>query len=303
MSNPFHEGELSVQERAGVSAQARKVGRIIGSNLPDGAAGFLAHLPILFRGGLDNQDNIWATALTGNPGFITADDSKHVTIQANPLPDDPLNNAEPEDTPTGFLAINLATRQRFRFNGRATRDRDALHVRIDQAYGNCPKYIQRREVFIHDSPPDALPAMAGEILTPEDFRLIKQADTLFIATHAPGHGADVSHRGGAPGFVRVSAGGVLEFNDYPGNNMFQTLGNLASDPRAGLLFIDFDSGDTLQLTGHAETRWSAPCPTDFNRTGRVTAFTPHQIIRSPNAVPLRWVLREYSPYNPDENSL
>jgi len=302
MSSPFHDGELAVQERAGVVGQAQKVGRIIGPILPDGAAGFLANLPILFQGGLDHQGNVWASALTGNPGFIVANDSQHVTIQANPLPDDPIYSNGSADAPAGFLAINLATRQRFRFNGQASRDGDALHVHIDQAYGNCPKYIQRRDVTIHDGLPEIAPATTDTTLSKDDIQMVRKADTLFIATHAQGHGVDVSHRGGVPGFVRVSADGGLAFNDYPGNNMFQTLGNLATDPRAGLLFIDFDRGDTLQLTGLAQTQWSAPSPTDFNQTGRVTTFTPEKIVRTPHAVPLRWVLRDYSPYNPEEKS-
>ena len=302
MNNSYHKGELAVQERAGVSERAQQVGRILQTHLPDGTAGFLANLPILFRGGLDHQGNVWASVLTGDPGFITTHDARHVTIQPNLLPEDPLNRDGPADAPSGFLAINLATRQRFRFNGTATRYGHDLDIHIDQAYGNCPKYIQRRDVTVHDQIPDAGPAITGTALSDEDIDLIRQADTFFIASHAQGHGVDVSHRGGAPGFVRVSPGGELTFNDYPGNNMFQTLGNLASDPRAGLLFIDFDSGYTLQLTGLAETQWSAQSPTEFNQTGRATTFTPQKIIRTPNAVPLRWVLRDYSPYNPQENS-
>ena len=33
--------------------------------------------------------------------------------------------------------------------------------------------------------------------------------------------------------------------------MFNTLGNLVEYPRAGLLFVDFATGDVLQLTGTA----------------------------------------------------
>ncbi len=302
MSSPFHEGELAVQERAGVSEQAQKVGRIIHAHLPDGAGGFLANLPILFRGGLDHDGDVWASALTGNPGFISAQDARTVTVDANPLPDDPLAVSSPAEAPAGFLAINLANRQRFRFNGRASRRDETLYIQIDQAYGNCPKYIQRREVVVHDRFPDVAPASTDTALSNADIQLIRRADTFFIATHAKDRGVDVSHRGGVPGFVRVARGGSLTFNDYPGNNMFQTLGNLATDPRAGLLFIDFDTGDTLQLTGRAETHWTSGSTAEFNQTGRSVTFAPQKIIRTPHAVPLRWVLKEYSPYNPEEKS-
>lgn len=307
MSNPFHKGELTVQARAGVAEQAKQVGRIIHPHLPNGAEGFLANLPILFQGGIDSHGHVWASALTGTPGspgfpgFITAKDPRTVHIHPNPRPDDP-NTAPPPNAPVGFLAINLATRQRFRFNGRATQHDDTLAIHIDQAYGNCPKYIQRRAVTVHDSPSDIPPAVTRASLGEADLDLIRRADTFFIATTAGDHGVDVSHRGGAPGFVRIGPDGTLSFNDYPGNNMFQTLGNLAADPRAGLLFIDFETGTTLQLTGHAQTGWSTPSPEELADTGRTTTFTALKMIHSPQAIPLRWVLKDYSPYNPEEKT-
>ncbi|XLM22644.1 pyridoxamine 5'-phosphate oxidase family protein, partial [Chromobacterium piscinae] len=62
-----------------------------------------------------------------------------------------------------------------------------------------------------------------------------------------------SHRGGKPGFVKID-GDTLTIPDFAGNGYFNTLGNLLRHPRAGLLFIDFSSGDTLQLAGRAEVR-------------------------------------------------
>ena len=58
---------------------------------------------------------------------------------------------------------------------------------------------------------------------------IGAADTFFIASAHPEGGADASHRGGRPGFVRVTGQRSLAFPDYPGNNMFNTLGNLTAD--------------------------------------------------------------------------
>ena len=63
---------------------------------------------------------------------------------------------------------------------------------------------------------------------------------------------DVSHRGGPPGFVQVVDEQRLWLPDYSGNGYFNTLGNLASAPRAGLLWLDFVHGDMLQLAAQAE---------------------------------------------------
>ncbi|MEZ6191717.1 MAG: pyridoxamine 5'-phosphate oxidase family protein [Phycisphaerales bacterium] len=299
----FHEGELAVQARAGVSAAAQKVGRIITPHLPKGADAFLDNLPILLIGGTDSEGQVWASALTGRPGFIRAAGPQSVEINAHPQPQDPLAQ-QPDDAPAGFLAIDLATRQRFRFNGTATKTGSTLRVHVEQAYGNCPKYIQLREVVAYEPTPPtevATPAV-GTNLSDEDADLIRRADTFFIASTADGHGADVSHRGGPPGFVRVNEDNTLSFDDYPGNNMFQTLGNLTTDPRAGLLFIDFKTGTTLQLTGRAVVDWMPPHPDDRFHTRRAVTFIPSRVVRTPHALPLRWVLRAYSPFNPEEKN-
>ena len=71
----------------------------------------------------------------------------------------------------------------------------------------------------------------------------------------PTGGADISHRGGKPGFVRAGDNGTLSFPDFSGNGHFNTFGNLEVCDRAGLLFVDFTTGDVLQLTGGAEVVW------------------------------------------------
>jgi hypothetical protein len=71
----------------------------------------------------------------------------------------------------------------------------------------------------------------------------------------PPAGADVSHRGGAPGFVDVQArdgARVLVVPDYQGNYLFNTLGNLTLNPSAELLFLDFERGDVLTVAVDCE---------------------------------------------------
>jgi predicted pyridoxine 5'-phosphate oxidase superfamily flavin-nucleotide-binding protein len=137
----------------------------------------------------------------------------------------------------------------------------AIALRIEQGYGNCPKYISQRpwnpELFTGDY----VQQQATEI-SPAVAQLIRRSDTFFIASssgpaqpdgniQAAAWGADISHRGGEPGFLQV-AGNVLSFADYPGNNLFNTLGNLQQYPRCGLLLIDFSHGEVVQIAGYAE---------------------------------------------------
>jgi ferredoxin-NADP reductase/MOSC domain-containing protein YiiM len=130
--------------------------------------------------------------------------------------------------------------------------------------------------------------------------MIAGADTFFIASQASGTGAstdgiDVSHRGGPRGFVIVAHESLLLFPDYAGNGMFNTLGNLQLDPRSGLLFIDFETGDTLQMTGEAEVLWDAHHTNRFPGAERVVAFRIEETLHIERALPLAWRFRDASP--------
>jgi hypothetical protein len=90
--------------------------------------------------------------------------------------------------------------------------------------------------------------------------------------------------------------GVLVVPDFRGNRFFNTLGNLVQDPRAALLFVDFDTGDLLHLRGHVEIDWDPPVgeawPEGVQRQWR---FFPEAAWRRPAALPLRWEFGDFSP--------
>ena len=266
-----------MQRRAGVLDEARAVGRIIGSSLPTGTGRFLARQRFAVAGSLDPGGRVWASLLTGPAGFIEPVDPQLLRLAAQPQPGDPLADdlaARPE---LGLLVLDPRTRQRMRFNGRGLLSPEGVFLLIEQAYGNCPKYIQLRL-----PEPDAETQGAGltrvtPALDARQRAAIARADTFFIASFHPGGGADASHRGGNPGFVRGLGPDRIAFDDYPGNTMFNTLGNLVAHPPAGLLFVDFDSGDVLQLTGRALVR------PDFS-----VVFEVHEARETPGASPLRF---------------
>ena len=174
-----------------------------------------------------------------------------------------------------MIAVEFATRRRVRLNGTLTEASDGkLTVEVEQAYGNCPQYIQQRLLAPTDASQQTDPGQArrGTALDAADIQLIRSADTFFLGTTHPERGTDASHRGGTPGFARVE-GGRLWWPDYPGNNMFNSFGNLAVNPEAALLFIDFDAGVTLHLSGTARIEWGQPgAPGDDGRTGRRGRF-------------------------------
>lgn len=287
MNGPFHAGELELQRRAGVLEEARAVGRIIGHRIPTGAGRFLERQGFAVVSSLDDRGRVWASLLTGPPGFIGVVDDQMLRLAAQPNPGDPLAANLAGRPALGLLVLDPRTRQRMRFNGRGLLAPEGTFLLVEQAYGNCPKYIQRRALEAETDPARPGVPHATERLSPRQQGWIRQADTFFIASFHPASGADASHRGGFPGFVRVTGPGRLTFDDYPGNGMFNTLGNLVAHPQAGLLFVDFASGDLLQLTGRAEVGG------DFS-----VGFDVESVRETVGGSRLRWSFVDYSPANP-----
>lgn len=254
--SPFHAGEQALQTHIGKRERMEVFGRkMIRDHMPDQHREFYAQLPFLVAGSVDPHGNPWATLLTGQPGFVTSSDAQMLRIEADARTGDPVIDAITDGVPMGFLGIELPTRRRNRVNGRVVSSDDAsFHIHVDQAFGNCPQYIQSRS--LEWMPGDfSMPKVEAFADLPQSAStLIAHADTFFVASAAPTtdnpatQGVDVSHRGGQPGFVRVQ-GNTLTIPDFKGNNHFNTLGNFVLNPKAGLVFADFDSGDLLQVTG------------------------------------------------------
>jgi uncharacterized protein len=295
-STGFHEGELAVQQRAGVRGEAtRLAGMLAPPRLDGGTHRFLAARDVAVLAGRDRDGRLWASPLLGSPGFLDAHGTT-LRVHATPAAGDPLANL-PAEQPVGLIAIDLAARRRMRVNGTLTAAADGeLVIAAEQAYGNCPQYIQQRHVDHRPPTADAGTARWSTTMDQAQTALVERADTFFLGTTHPTRGTDVSHRGGAPGFVRVD-GATLWWPDYPGNNLFNSFGNLAVDDSAALLFVDFDTGATLHLSGTATVEWITPgAPGDDGGTGRRVRYTPRHVVSA--TVPLRSRDLIPSPYNP-----
>jgi predicted pyridoxine 5'-phosphate oxidase superfamily flavin-nucleotide-binding protein len=300
MTSSFHAGELAVQERAGVQNDASRLGKGIRSALQPAQQDFLREQRLAVASSVDAHGQVWASLLTGEPGFLQAVEERTVQINTAPTAGDPLWTNLQEKGPLGLLAINPAIQKRVRVNGTGeVRSGGELSLHVQQAFGNCPRYIQVRqpEIIIPTSQP-LHETKQGSLLTKEQQDWITRADTFFVASFHQEEGADASHRGGNPGFVRVRDTNSLAWPDYNGNGMFQTLGNITTNPNVGLLFIDFEHGRTLQLTGKAQISWDTARVAEFVRAERVVEFHIDQVIEVTLNRPFHWHLIEYSPHNP-----
>jgi predicted pyridoxine 5'-phosphate oxidase superfamily flavin-nucleotide-binding protein len=249
-------------------------------------------------GAAHTDESVWASPLTGRPGFVTTLDERTVAAQRSPTPGDPLAEVFDTEHNVGMLAIEPARRRRMRINGRARQIADRLVMHTEQVYANCPKYIQARDVDDEVSAGPTGTVTESAVLSPDQRAWIAAADTFFVATHAPGLGADASHRGGHPGFVSVTDEGRLTWPDYPGNSMYMTLGNLELEPRAGLLFLDWDRGRSLQLTGRASVDWDPERAATVPGALRLVDFDVDRVVQIDGAVPPHWTEPEYSRLNP-----
>lgn len=294
-ASPWHAGELAMQRTVGMAERMEGVGRkVLRPFMPDQHREFFAQLPFVVLGAVDAAGDVWATLRAGRPGFLHSPSPRRLQVA---LPREPLDPAEAgmgQGDAIGMLGIELHTRRRNRMNGTVRRGGESgFEVEVLQSFGNCPQYIQLREFeFVEQAParPEELPQLDAAARA-----LIAGADSFYVATYAePGGGprqVDVSHRGGKPGFVRLDADGTLTVPDFMGNMFFNTLGNIALNPRAGLVFVDFASGGLLQMSGAAELvpdRQAAPELAAFEGAERLWRFKPQRIVRRPAALPLRW---------------
>ena len=307
--SPFHQGELAIQERHGVKDTVGSYApRVIRDHMPDQHRAFFGTLPYFLMGSVGADGAVWASMLWGAPGFVASPNAKTLNFSALPDAGDPLTGNLKPGAEVGMVGIEFHTRRRNRVNGRiAEISGNGFSLEITQSFGNCPQYIQARSVtgeFTKLQKQQILSQTVSNTkkLSQQDKALIAGADTLFIASASASlgsderHGVDMSHRGGARGFVKFLEDGSLLIPDFSGNNHFNTLGNIVQNPAAGLLFVDFESGDILQLSGAAEIIWPGESRFHYEGALRYLRIAPAQVVRRASALPYTWDAAEMSPY-------
>lgn len=304
-TSPFHAAEHLAQQRAGVVQEAEATGRRgIRRAMPDQHRQFFNEQPFMVFGGIDAQGQPWATLRAGEPGFVSAPDSKTLRIDGGALPGDPLRGLWQPGMMIGGLGLQPQTRRRNRVNGViADVTGAAVTLNVTQSFGNCAKYIQSRTPTFDARHAGSKhpPVETASELSDADREWLGRADTFFIAsanldeTAGAARGVDVSHRGGLPGFVRVDDATTLTTPDFSGNRFFNTLGNLLHDPRAGLLFVDFINGDLLYVAALAEIVWDGPELAAFPLAERLVRFRIVEVRRTRAALPFRWSDVAYAP--------
>jgi predicted pyridoxine 5'-phosphate oxidase superfamily flavin-nucleotide-binding protein len=288
VNSPFHSGELSVQSSLGVEDEAAQLKGIITDRLPAIAIKFITSFEFLFIASVDGEGRAWTSILTGQKGFSVATSENIISIDSRT--DELVSSNLKQCKLVGLLYINFRSRARLRINGEALTAHFPLRIKTEQVYFNCPKYIQAR-TFRSVETHETQAVIRFEKFNDRHEALIRSADTFFISSYVREQGADCSHRGGQPGFLEVSDDKTITWIDYPGNNLFNTLGNLLINPKCGLLIINFESHSVLQMTGEASMILGHSKQMHIQ-------FTLSQLNEIQGAIPFEWTFLQYSPYNP-----
>lgn len=174
-----------------------------------------------------------------------------------------------------------------------------LVLQIEQSLGNCPKYLNGKIIepavstpeLVSDSPQLPQPALD----------LLDKADLFFVSSAQHKTDMDTNHRGGPPGFFRVESnevsGAVLCWPEYSGNRLYQTLGNLAINPLAGICVPDFETGDMLYMTGTTEILVGEDAAAILPRSNLCVRLTVTAARFVTQALPFRGKAGERSPYS------
>lgn len=209
------------------------------------------------------------------------------------------------------LAIDLMTRKRVKLAGTMVAGTVAdvevegdtkqqgsqiqLVTKISESLGNCPKYLNQYD--IRPAPVSSQVRHRGPELSDQSRSLISRSDTLFLSTTST-DAMDTNHRGGPPGFVRIVSSSEIVYPEYSGNRLYQSLGNLKMNPKIGITFPDFDSGDVLYITGTADVLDGVAAARILPGSNLAVRITIEEARFVSSGLPFRGTKKLPSPYNP-----
>ncbi|KAK4901697.1 hypothetical protein LTR27_001469 [Elasticomyces elasticus] len=319
----WHEGETAMQRLMKVPDMDNPTVPALSPQL----ANHLQIAPLIAIGTLDKQGRPWTTLWGGEKGFARplgggiVGFRTAVTGHFDPVVEELVGQdatgevvkEEGEGRIVSGLTIDLETRKRVKMCGRMvagalnTRDDEItgrnesvaeiqLVLKIEQSLGNCPKYLNRK----HVTPTFARPELVSDSakLGGRALQLLAKADLFFVSSSGQ-EDMDTNHRGGPAGFLRATSDATsVIWPEYSGNRLYQTLGNLHSNPLCGICVPDFETGDMLYLTGTTRIFSGKEANALLPRSNLCVQLTITAARFVQNALPFRGEEGQRSPYNP-----
>jgi hypothetical protein len=254
----YHAGQTEIQEEAKTTHIAERLAYWIGP-----VAEFAQDADLFLLAMANPDDTLGFTVLSGAPPLVQIvggpDHTRRKPTEAGDDPDPSIRfraGLAPlvsKPTPCGGLAISLALARRARINGVLTPQGNTSELTAAETFTLCRKYMAP-SLPVDDTP--HLGSLAREPLSLDDpwlVGLLAQAETAFLASVSPDGGPDVAHRGGPPGFLELdTVARRLTWNEYVGDGVFKSAGNIRATGMMTLLVLDLESGDGVEIIGHAQ---------------------------------------------------
>jgi uncharacterized protein len=254
----YHPGQTAIQDEAKTTHVAERLAHWMGP-----VAEFAQGADLFLFATTNPDDTLAFTALSGAAPLVEVTGDSGLGIRRQPgefqaeselriqfKPEVSPKITQP--TPCGGLAINLALARRVRLNGLLTPQGNTGELVTTETFTLCRKYVAP-SLPVDDTP--HLGPVAREPLPLDDSLLVNvvaRAETAFLASVSPDGGPDVAHRGGPAGFLELdTAARRLTWNEYVGDGVFKSAGNIRATGVMTLLLPDLDSGDGIELIGRA----------------------------------------------------
>jgi uncharacterized protein len=241
----YHAGQLAIQTEASTLLVAEQLARWVGP-----VAEFARGADLVLLAAPDTQSILNFTVLSGNPPLIEPIKDEYGLRLRMP---DGLAGLSSFQCFYGGLVISLANARRARINGKLVRRGNGIELESTETFTLCKKYIAPSvalEDGAHLGPVERVPISQDDAWLRN---LLTRAETAFFASLSPDGKPDVAHRGGPPGFIQLDAAAKsVTWNEYVGDGVFKSAGNLRATNIMTLLVPDFETGDGVELSGHGE---------------------------------------------------
>lgn len=236
----YHHGQLEVQTEANTRIVADRLANWVG---PVGEFASVADLILL---AWMRDERLTFAVLSGKAPLVEDAGGGRVALKF-PSSFDGLPTGE---ILAGGLAINLGQARRARINGTLRRANGGVVLEAAEAFTNCRKYMAPSlplEAQTHAGP---VTRERLDVTDPWIEELLDRCETSFMASVSPDGQPDVSHRGGPPGFLQLDAAkGRLAWNEFVGDGMFKSAGNVRATGVVTLLAVDIETGNGAEIIG------------------------------------------------------
>jgi len=241
----YHDGQREIQCEANSTKAADKLSTWVGPVIQYANEADLIVLAIV---GADGALEV--AALSGPAPLVSASEANGGIMMHTPLA---LADRLPTDNPWGGIVINPAAARRSRVAGMPVLRGDVVSIPFTTAFTNCRKYITPTASTGDAEHVGPIATEPCELDDPWIVDTIAHGETAFLVTATPDDVADVSHRGGPPGFLRYApVSREIAWTEFLGDGMFVSTGNIRRRSRFALLVLDFASGDAARLDGEAQ---------------------------------------------------